>query len=390
MKTLGAFIREHKELILATWLDAAVQLPSAHNLARPAIRDHVPELLDSLAEAIDRDDHSAVPMRGLPSRHAAVRLREGYDLRQVIWEYRALRRVILDLYAHAGDISEDSRPKLAPLRDMSAALDAAIGDAVDQFALDRDKSREMFIGMLGHDLRDPLNTIVFSAQNLLDDEEHLDARALRAAARIRSNGARMEAMIRDLLDFARGRLGPGLPVVPVPLDARPLIDAAVEDIAHAHPERDLASLATTAAGDFRVEWDGDRIAQAISNLVGNAIAHGSDPIVVEPIDCGETIAIEVRNRGAIAPSVLSRLFEPFSEPSTDRRLPEAADRRGDVRPDSVSDRRRGHLGLGLYIVREISVAHGGQVMAESKEGTTTFRITLPRRASPTRNVVSSN
>jgi signal transduction histidine kinase len=183
----------------------------------------------------------------------------------------------------------------------------------------------------------------------------------------------MESMIRDLLDFARGRLGGGLPIVPEWLDAGPLVHTAVDEVAHAHPDRNIQCCGMDG-GDFRVHWDGDRVAQAIANLLGNAVAHGGDPIAVELFDLGDEIAIDVRNRGAIPPSILPRLFEPFSEPVPDRRRA--------AQPHEGAERRR-HLGLGLYIVREISVAHGGQVDAASRDGEAIFRITLPRHAHPT-------
>jgi len=374
VQTLITFIRDNRQLILEEWTRAVRRLPSAHGLPPPAIRDHVPELLDLLADAIDRADTSSVPLQGLPNLHAALRLREGYDLRQVVSEYRILRRVIHELYSERGDLADDMRPKMQPLRIMHAALDAAISDAVDQYSVDRDKSREMFISMLGHDLRDPLGAITFGLQGLLDQHsDDIPASAVKTIVRTSVAAKRMERMIRDLLDFARGRLGGGLAVIPAPIDARPLINDTVQELAHAHPDRVVRCLASESPGDFAVHWDGDRVAQAISNLVSNAIFHGQDPIVVEPMDQGERIAIEVRNRGEISRDVLPRLFDPFTHGGTDRRQREAIPR--------PSDRRRGHLGLGLYIVHEIAEAHGGSVSADSVDGQAVFRLVLPRIAS---------
>src|SRR5262249_20629232 len=152
----------------------------------PTIRDHIPELLDALVESIERDDVTAIPTKGLPRLHAALRVREGYDLRQVVAEYRTLRRVIHELYSHGGDFDGETQPKMRALRVMHAALDAAIADAVDQYAVDRDKSREMFISMLGHDLRDPLNLIMFSVQTMVETYgDHIPAPALKAALRVK-------------------------------------------------------------------------------------------------------------------------------------------------------------------------------------------------------------
>src|SRR3954468_10992481 len=385
VNTLPDFVRSHKQQILTEWLGEVRQLPSAHCLPVELLRDHIPDFIDCLADAIERDDGSAISMRGLPNLHAALRVRAGYDLRQVIAEYRSIRGVILRLYREQGDISEESRPKLQPISTMNAALDTAIADAVDQYALDEGKAREMFIGMLGHDLRDPLNTIAFGARVLSDRGDEFDAQTLNIAARIGASAKRMESMIRDLLDFARGRLGGGFPIVPVATDARTLIAATVNEIAHAHPERSIVCLAKQAPGSFDVEWDSDRVAQALTNLVSNAVAHGHDPIVVEPKDEGQTIIIEVRNRGEIPQAMLGSIFAPFSQPVNDRR--HASETPG-------PERRRGHLGLGLYIVHEIAKAHDGQVVAESSNGTTIFRTMMPRVVRPnktaTRNAESDH
>ncbi|HEV3485615.1 MAG TPA: HAMP domain-containing sensor histidine kinase [Vicinamibacterales bacterium] len=231
----------------------------------------------------------------------------------------------------------------------------------------------MFIGMLGHDLREPLNAIATAARILWLRGEDLDPQVLSTAARIGASAERMERMIQDLLDFARGRLGGGLPIVVTPVDARGLITRTVSEIAQAHPERQIACVACEASGDFEVRWDGDRVAQAISNLVSNAVTHGSDPIVVDAAPEGGQITITIRNRGDIPEELLPTLFAPFNT-STERRHQTGAVHR---------DRRRGSLGLGLYIVREIANAHGGSIDAESGSGHTAFRLRLPRHAAMT-------
>src|SRR5262249_9226898 len=139
------------------------------------------------------------------------------------------------------------------------------------------------------------------------------------------------------------------------------------------PERSIVCLAMKAPGAFDVEWDSSRIAQALTNLVSNAVAHGKDPIVVEPEDQGQRIVIEVRNAGEIPAAMLRNIFAPFSQPATDRRR--------DGGPVE-SERRRGHLGLGLYLVHEIAPAHGGNVVAESAAGKKSSRVPLPRTPGP--------
>ena len=371
MNTFAQFIRQHKDVILGQWLAEVRELPSAQSLSVDHIQDHIPDFLDGLADAVERGDEGAVTMRGLPNLHAALRVREGYDLRQVVAEYRSIRAVILRLYRERGDLSEEARPKMLPIGTMNAALDTAIADAVDQYAIDQGKAREMFIGMLGHDLRDPLNTIAFSANTLREGEDPVDAQTLKIAARIGACATRMEAMIRDLLDFARGRLGGGFLIVPARVDAKTLVADTVNEMVHAHPERSIVNGVMNSPGTVAAEWDSDRIAQALTNLLSNAVAHGKDPIVVELNDRDGQVLIDVKNSGEISPPMLPHIFAPFSPPSTDRRHGTSA---------NGLERRRGHLGLGLYIVHEIAKAHGGTVVAESHDGTTIFRLTLPRVA----------
>jgi signal transduction histidine kinase len=209
------------------------------------------------------------------------------------------------------------------------------------------------------DLRDPLNTILFTQNGQLSRADDLDAATIKATVRT-ANAAKRERMIADLLDFARARLGSGISVVPIRFDARALINETVQEIAHTHPDRDVQCPIDRASGDFAVEWDSDRIAQVIANLVGNALVHGRDPVIVKMADGSDNVAIKVSNRGEIPTDVLPHLFDPFVL--------------------GAADTRRDGLGLGLYIVQQIARGHGGTVAAESINDATTIAVTLPRRA----------
>lgn len=358
MNTLTRFIRQHRNAIVDEWISRAVKLPNAQTLAPPALFDHVPDILDRLADAIDRRDETAAALENLPEQHASLRFRQGYDLRQVIAEYRLLREVIMEMYADRSDRSAESRANIQLLTVLHEQLDRAIGEAVDHYALERDHARDKFVAILGHDLRDPLNTVMFQASALSQRTAELDTKTLNAVRRIAASGERMERMIRDLLDFARGHLGGRFTIVPTAFDARSFVASRVQEIADAHPDRDVQCVVRSVSGDFHVEWDADRISQVITNLVHNALVHGRDPIVVEPRDEGEHVSITVRNHGEIPSDVLPRLFDPFS---TDR-----------------SEQAHGGLGLGLYIVQQIAHAHGGEVVANSDGGATTVRVRLPR------------
>ncbi len=226
-----------------------------------------------------------------------------------------------------------------------------------------EEARDQFIAILGHDLRSPLSSILAGIDIFADLHEPYK----RTASRIERSAFRIEAIIRDLLDFARGRLGGGIPVMPRSCDMRLICDDVVQEIKQISPTRAIHFEGT---GDLQATWDPDRIEQAMSNLVGNAVTHGEDPIIVTSHGEITHIVTEVRNRGRSIPdAMLSTLFEPFT----------SAD-------DTTRRERRGGLGLGLYIASEIIRAHGGTLAASSIPGEETiFTFRLPRMvATPAR------
>ncbi|AKJ00031.1 PAS domain S-box-containing protein [Archangium gephyra] len=222
--------------------------------------------------------------------------------------------------------------------------------------------RERFLGIVSHDLRNPLSIITLSATLLLR-QEALPERALRLAQRISLNAEQMARMIGDLLDLTRGRLGGGIPISPAPCDLGSLGRRVVSELEVAHPARELR---LEARGDLQGEWDQDRLAQLLGNLLRNAVDYSPEgtPITLALRGEGEQVRLEVHNQGEpIAAEVLPGLFEPF--------------RRGQTRGSGSTS----GLGLGLYIVQQIAAAHGGGVEARStREEGTVFTVRLPRLA----------
>lgn len=218
--------------------------------------------------------------------------------------------------------------------------------------------RERFIGILGHDLRTPLTAILASSKLVMRLRDLPDP-ALAAAARISSSAERMGRMIGDLLDFTEARLGGGLRVKRKAGDLRDCVQACVDEVSAANPGR---TIDVEIEGDTRGEFDSDRVAQMLSNLLTNALAYGppDEPVAVVLRGREETVEIAVRNGGAqIPPAERSGLFDPF--------------RRGREAPGHA----RG-LGLGLFIVDQIARAHGGEVTVESEPGRTVFTAILHR------------
>jgi signal transduction histidine kinase len=223
--------------------------------------------------------------------------------------------------------------------------------------------RERFIGMLAHDLRQPLNTFVLANQTLAKTPASGSSRLLDMQRRAAD---RMSRMIAELLDFARSRPETGMPIERRFVDFEPVARGVLEEMQVGHPDRVFG---LTVKGSCAGYWDRDRLAQVCSNLIGNAIDHslvGSSPIEVRLERRADNVELSVSNQGKPIPDgLLPVLFEPF--------------RRGREAP-----RATGGLGLGLHIVSEIARAHGGSVTARSDEGETVFVVTLPVGSVPER------
>ncbi|NBD10285.1 PAS domain-containing protein [Corallococcus sp. c25j21] len=257
-----------------------------------------------------------------------------------------------------------------PVRTAEGVLLGVGGTVVDINAYKRAEAalqqaiafREELLAVLGHDLRNPLHAVNASAF-ILGRARGLDDASLRAVDRIRKSSARMARMINDILDFARSRLGGGIPVTPERVDMTELCQGALEELQVTYPERPLALEAR--GDDLWGHWDPDRVSQVLGNLVVNALQHAKSdtPVRTTLSDEGPDVVMRVHNEGDPIPAaLLPRLFDPFKESST---------------PEEGASRRS--LGLGLYIVHEIVQVHGGSVHVESSlEHGTTFTVRWPR------------
>jgi signal transduction histidine kinase len=218
------------------------------------------------------------------------------------------------------------------------------------------------MGILGHDLRNPLGVIVIGVHQLLRKSPPGSADA-RLLERVDSAAGRMTRMIAELLDVTRAQRGGGIPVVPVAADMQRIARQVCDELEATHPGRPLLC---EAHGDTAGEWDPDRVAQVLTNLLANALEHSPPdrPVQLTVTGVSDEVVVEVKNRGKPIPTqLLPMLFEPF--------------RRG-------TGGRSGGLGLGLYIVRELVTAHGGHIDVRSGEGGTVFVIRWPRRSPASR------
>jgi signal transduction histidine kinase len=220
---------------------------------------------------------------------------------------------------------------------------------------------EMFAGMLGHDLRNPLSAIMTAAE--LIARRAADAEKIAGPAkRVISSAERMARMISQLLDFTRIRLGGGLPLERTRVDLADLSRAILDELEPVYG----CPLRLACTGDVSGRWDRDRLSQMVSNLAANACQHGTEGFPIDVILDGsqaDTVRLEVLNQGVVPPALLPFVFEP---------LRQANENGPRVGPSSG-------LGLGLYITQQIALAHGGTIHVESTEATgTRFVVVLPR------------
>jgi signal transduction histidine kinase len=223
--------------------------------------------------------------------------------------------------------------------------------------------QERFIAILGHDLRNPLGSLTMGI-DFLRRSATSDVQA-RTLERMSRSAARIGRMIEQLLDLARTRLGDGIPVHRSTADLSSIVADVAEECRAAHPS---CTIEIEQHGDARGQWDGERLAQVVSNLVGNAVSYGTQqaPVRIELIGEDQSVTVAVKNDGApIPPDLQKVIFDPFRRGSRDSR-----------------DARTAGLGLGLYITKKIVQAHGGTLgLSSTAEAGTSFSFSLPRRVS---------
>lgn len=365
---LADFIRRDLESILANWeAFAATRLPAAASMASLELRDHAPQILEAIAADLSTPqsaEEQAAKSKGLATvalpapetaaqTHAIMRAKSGYDIKQLVAEYRALRASVLSSWMDA------CLPAAADPQDVirfNEAIDQAVAESVEHFTTQVDQARNLLLGMLSHDMRSPLQTVQMTALHL--GQLNAGAEVSVAAGRLIRSGAHLQALLDDLVDFNRTNLGLGISIVPMPADLGAICAQELEQLGAAYPSRQIQ---LEVRGDCNGSWDGKRLQQLLGNLVTNAIHYGSpdQPVRVAVVGENTDVRIEVSNNGsALDEETLMQLFEPL--------------KRG------MATGRQSGMGLGLYIVREIAKGHGGSVAARSDDRGTVFTVWLPR------------
>ena len=375
---LAEFIDRNREPILVEWeAFARTCAPASGTMDIEALRDHANEMLSVISEDLRTPQggkaQSEKSMGNAPAgvakdttaaeKHGAGRADSGFTVEQMISEYRALRASVIRLWTRSQGKAEAT--DLEDLTRFNEAIDQSLAESVWQYTQDLDSSKEMFLAILGHDLRTPIGAVMTSAKFMLETQE-LQEPHLTLMSRIANSSVRMNHLVSDLLDFTRSRLGSGIPILRKDMSMEKAVHDVVEELAAVYPAR---TIRIEARGGARGDWDCARISQALTNLIGNAIEHGSDKSVVSVVIGGTDaeITISIHNFGpAIASEQLNGIFNPMKRK-------EASVKAGGSSPTA-------NLGLGLYIADRIVSAHHGRIeVSSSDEAGTTFTVRLPRR-----------
>lgn len=369
---LAEFILQDMEAILEEWdAFAAAHIPAAARMTPEAVRDHAKQILTTVAKDLstfqteqaqsEKSKGLALETSGDPETaaetHAVLRAQKGFDINALVAEYRALRASVLRRWMKA------YRPDDLSLEDVvrfNEAIDQAIAESIEYFTAHVDRARNMVLAMLSHDMRNPLSTITMTAAYL--DQLNAGDEVSTAASLLDSASKEMTVLLDDMVDLKRTMLDLGINISLADIDLAATFADELELLRAAHPGRRLD---LEVVGDAHGCWDGPRLKRVIRNLVANAIKYGApDSLIRTVIRGGATdLRFEVINSGpTIEQSDLDQIFDPFKRCFT-------------AGQDNASDTS---LGLGLFIVREVARAHGGEVNVRSAEGVTVFEVLLPR------------
>ena len=364
---LARLIEREGVSLLAEWRAQVRALPAARALDVPTLNDHIPHLLAELAAALRSRSEETIAqalLDGSPPAHGLQRVKDGFDIEEVVAEYNILRGCIYDLADRDG-LSLQGRP----LHILNRVLDGAIGSAVQAFAtqkaLEVRHRREEYLAFVAHDLRTPLNAISLAARvldMLLSGARADTPHAAQMLKALHRNDKYLEVLVAEVLEENTNlETELGIKLERRQLDLWPLVEAVLHDL---HPVAGTCTTRLTNAvpEDFVVYADASLLRRVFQNLIANAISytpHGE--VVVGVRKAGETGAAEcfVRDNGRGIPA--DRCSTVFEKHETD--------------PDTQAG-----LGLGLAIVKTFVEAHNGVVTVESELGVgSTFRFTLPDR-----------
>ena len=366
---LGTFLEHRADQILQETVAFARSLKPLQHCDDKELKDHFSEILVTIAadlkepqsrsESIEKSQGRGPvdPEETAAQSHGLARAESGLSMTQVYAEYRALRSCVLRLWTEQHAFAEGAEDDLIRFNE---AIDQAVQESVTSYENEVDHLRQLFLGVLSHDLREPLNAIALTTSIIKLQAEG----PLACSAAVLVKGVkRMTTLLDSLLEMNRANLGAGMPLDKTTADLGLQCQAEIEVLQAAYPG---SRLHVTAHGDLTGSFDSSRVREALSNLVTNAVKHAAnkDDVTIALTGDEKTVRIAVENAGDIPSSDANGLFEPL--------------RRGSGAHQS---NERTNLGLGLFITRQIARAHGGDVELHSEDGRVRFTLFLPKTGS---------
>jgi signal transduction histidine kinase len=375
-KRLADFVRQNEASIVREWVEFARTIsPGSDKMSKLALEDHIVDILGFVADDLEsaqtpreRFDKSRGkgPKDGPFSEsaaeiHAALRLADGFDIDQMVSEYRALRASVVKLWlAHHQALASTD---IEDLTRFNESIDQAVTESVARYTKTINNSRNLFLGVLGHDLRNPIGAVSMGAE-WIERSGTISPKQAKVVSEIRTAAGRATQILNDLLDLTRSSFGAEIPVVRTKTDIVSLCREIADEHRAVDPDRRFE---VTHEGDPMGSCDPARLGQVLSNLLGNAVqySNGSSPITVRVAgNDPETVTITVHNLGTPIPVETQKvIFQSWVRGQDVKHPPEQGT----------------HLGLGLYISKLIAEAHGGDLSVASSEAAgTTFSLRLPR------------
>lgn len=375
--TLPAFILDNVESILDDWTRFARSIPTSQNLDIESLRDHAEVMLRTIAQDMLTEqsaDEQQAKSEGNSKRlssadtaaeeHGTARRRSGFELVQMVAEYRALRATVVRQWLLK---ARPSGPEaMLELIRFNEGIDQALTESLARFVKEVDEARELFLGIIAHDMRSPIGACLHAAQ-YLKRAPGLDTAAASAVDVVLRSNERLSRLTTDILELVELRLHhiPHFSMAPVNIEA--LCGSVIAALRMSRPN---APIRLEVTGDMNGVWDAAKLERVLANLVENALKHGAstEPVTVSLRGEPDTVELTVWNAGEPIPAErLGDIFEPLAAWAH--------------RPADKTDGTKSY-GLGLFIAREIVRGHSGSLTVEScRDEGTTFRVRLPRHAS---------
>lgn len=358
-----------EEILLETVAYARTIVPLKHE-DEAALRDHLPAVLREISADLRRTQsrtesisksHGDGQATGdeeetAAETHGRTRARIGLHITQLCAEYRALRACVLRLWGDSHAADADS---VRDIGRFNEAIDQALAESVTVYAREREHWQQIFLGVLGHDLRGPLNAITLTGELMA---RTAPADLARHAETLRRSTRRMTSLMDSLLDYNRAGLGGEMEVKRTPVD---LASVCKDEVDMQRVALDGALIELITEGDASGEFDASRVREALGNLVTNAVKHGAQvtPVVVTVVGDASTVRMSVQNAAVreMSHKEIELMFDPLTRGS-----------------EAISGAARTHLGLGLFIVRQIARAHGGEVSGVCVSQKVLFTLQLPK------------